>query len=424
MADSDSGLLIRGSWRRVAALVSGFAALQAIFTWLHPGPRAMGSVYWWGWIAEVMRARGYFNVWTPYPPVFPALAYGGWLAAGGPQTFELMWMALNGVCILLMCGLIYGLLRDEVGREHATLAAFGFFLINNSWQSGMLIGLQLDQSEYLALALLVAALALLARGRICASAICCALGAMTKLFPALLVPAAMIHLGRRGAARYVVVFLIICGALAAPGFLANRDIFLSTYRWNAARGPWESVYSYPHVTRPPVPGSIETITTAVAPQRSPWSLLLIPTVACGAAALVLLRRALDDRAGLWRMTLLLVLILLIFSRGVSSYYVLWLFPLVFLVYDWRAAFAICAGLLVLSNIEVLSIKWFGEMPEAVTAHWISVFARHAVFVGLAVHQVRRLARRRARLRISDCGLRNVGEEENGRSEEGNTASQR
>jgi hypothetical protein len=82
------------------------------------------------------------------------------------------------------------------------------------------------------------------------------------------------------------------------------------------------------------------------------------------------------RASLPRQALCLLLLLLIFSKGVSSYFVFWLFPLFFICYRPLLAFFLCCIFILVANIEFF-----------VDTHWLSIWVRHSLFIGLLLGQI-------------------------------------
>ena len=56
-------------------MAAAFGLLQLMLAALVPANHAYGNLVWYAAVADAMRARRFFAVWTPYPPVFPALLW-------------------------------------------------------------------------------------------------------------------------------------------------------------------------------------------------------------------------------------------------------------------------------------------------------------------------------------------------------------
>jgi hypothetical protein len=199
---------------------------------------------------------------------------------------------------------------------------------------------------------------------------------------------------------------VTAAVLVAPFAIARPAGFASTYRWSAERGGWESVWLYPERRFPPMPmppamGSIfgRPLPTA-APQapdgkaatpaqmtrpRPPLRERLVSLAGLAAivAAAIGLRRAFGTPAGLARGTLLCLALLLFFSTGVSSYYFLWLLPLLFVVHRPVTAAALAAAFLLLANVELIG---YPRLPY----YWWSLGARQLLFLGVIIAEVRGL----------------------------------
>jgi len=173
----------------------------------------------------------------------------------------------------------------------------------------------------------------------------------------------------------------VCAAIAAPFLAADSDAFLSTWRWSADRIPWESTWAWMfpgHGTRYPVANLPEIRSPQLIEQQfaQPYptgdeaeprgnSVNLI-TVALGTAATLVAgfflararRRNLDflaDAGAATRMTLVFLLILMVFSKGFSSYFLVWAAPLICAACPGAGGFALCGLLVVLGNTELLGI---------------------------------------------------------------------
>ena len=84
--------------------------------------------------------------------------------------------------------------------------------------------------------------------------------------------------------------------------------------------------------------------------------------------------------------LALLLILLIFSKGISSHFPFWLFPLIFVVYRPVQACAICLVFLLVGNIEFVHSKRLFDDSQRYW-YWMAIWGRHTLLVGLLAHVV-------------------------------------
>jgi len=74
----------------------------------------------------------------------------------------------------------------------------------------------------------------------------------------------------------------------------------------------------------------------------------------------------------------LLLVLLIFSKGISSYFMFWVFPSLFIICRPVSAFLICMALLLVGHIE------FAGGTIQPSTYWVSIFGRHLIFLGLLI----------------------------------------
>gem|GEM_PF-1521825 len=370
-------------------LVAGIAALQVFLHRYVAARPPMQNVQWWQTLAGVVAKHGFFHVWTPYPPVFPSIFYAVHALAPA-SAIQPVWMACNAMLLLAQAALIFALVREtENDRLRAThsglLAAVAFLAVMMAPRSLVLLGPWMDQFDYLPACILLGALLLLVRGKHTASAVLCGIGIMTKLFPAVLIPVALVTLGWKRGLAYAGIAAAVCVAIAAPFLIADADTFLSTPRWSAARIPWESTWAwmspgrgtrYPVANLPDIPGPqvIEQHFALAYPAEddldTPPNVVHMHLLTTGLTAAFTLvaafffarRRRRDpvyDRHGnarsACRMALLFLLILLIFSKGFSSYFLVWAAPLICVAYPGAPGFALCGVLVVLGNTQLLGL---------------------------------------------------------------------
>jgi hypothetical protein len=99
-------------------------------------------------------------------------------------------------------------------------------------------------TDPLAVALLMAALLAVIRTRPALAGVAIGAGAALKLFPILLIPAVIFLITRRAAVRLVTAAAGVVAITFTPGLVNNRDIFMSPFRWQSSRPPWETWYAF------------------------------------------------------------------------------------------------------------------------------------------------------------------------------------
>jgi hypothetical protein len=297
---------------------------------------------------------------------------------------------LNIVGLACITYLVFRTLRKD-GGDRAILAVFGYALINATWASRMTIGLYMDQFDYLPILLMLVSLHLLMKDRLAFSAIFCAVGFMTKMFPAVVLIIALFALGKKQKVAYLITFAVVCAAIIAPYFVRDTEPLVSWYNFTASRDGWETVWHYPKVKFPPIPNP-ELLVEPFRSDARPYAWLTWLSALSMLGYMVWQRKGQALlRASLPQQALCLLLLLLIFSKGVSSYFVFWLFPLFFICYRPLLAFVLCCIFILVANIEFF-----------VDTHWLSIWVRHSLFIGLLLGQIiTRYRPRSSQGRVSD-----------------------
>lgn len=436
------------------------------------GDRA--NIWWWTALSTLAARDGFFNVWTPYPPIFAVMHYGlvkafgadtdllaryffeGDRSAEAVSAFEIthaamkgIWGLFNAVFLAAQALLVCALARRWMSRKEAWVAAAAYVLLNLTWSSQIVVGLTCDQFEYFPGFFFLLGLYLLIEGKETGSALAAGAGIMIKIYPGLLLPLAWGWVGSaRRALAYTVVAIAVCVVVASPFLVVRPDIFLSTYQWSASRPGWETIWVYDS-DRPsekpfppmPVPAAMiglfdspppETLVVladgrAIAggrvvkkgsrivlespdgrvlefepeqvkaiqhPRVVEWKYraLMGLTIALLLGLAWVFREALRRPEGLIRGALLFVLVFLFFSKGFSSYFILWFLPLVFALYrPVVASLWFCVFLLV-GNLE------FAGGLATLPYYWASIFLRHLLILGLGLEQVWRMRELAAKAR--------------------------
>ena len=486
--------------RRTALIALGmFLLLQFLLFAMGAKPSSRANVWWWTALSTLGADRGFFNVWTPYPPIFTVLHYGlTQLFAGDSQllarhffegdrspeakaayeasfvAMKWVWVVFNIVFLAGQAWLIYRLAQWKLSKQEALIAAAAFLLFNCSWRSQIVIGPGCDQFDYFPSFFFLLGLHWLLREKegerwrqgdkeneeerstskdehpasdpainnpLILAAIVTAVGAMIKIYPGLLVPLAWARLGdAKRAAAFTAIVIAICLVIAAPFLYVNSEFFLTTYKWSGTRPGWESVWEYDsgntsHKPFPPMPvpeamvglfdlpfydvvitlqdgrilpgriidksadrvvlelldgerqafrdQEIQSL-KEVGKGELKYSLLMLVTLIALLASAWKFRKVLRTGEGLIRGALLFVLILIFFSKGVSSYFLLWFFPFLFILYPPLIACGLFGLFLLVGNFE-----FFGA---GLAWYWPSIFVRQAMFGALAIDQIRRMGK--------------------------------
>jgi hypothetical protein len=359
---------------QLAIMVLIFVFLQRLLGAFARADHTYGNVRWYFDVGTAMHERGFFKVWTPYPPVFPGLLY--LLSAFQREVagFINLWKMLNLVGLAMIAHLVFRILEGE-GMKRALPAALGFALINATWASRVTIGLYMDQFDYLPIVLMLASLYFLMRDRPRLSAVLCGVGVMTKMFPGIVLLIALFSLEKRKKTVYLITFAVVCVGILVPYLIRDKEPLVSWYNFTASRDGWETIWHYPKVKFPPIPNPRELIEPFRSDAR-PYAWLSWLTALSMLGYMAWRRRAAASGSEMAKQALCLVLLLLIFSKGVSSYFVFWLFPLLFICYKPLPAFFACSIFILVANTEFF-----------VDTHWYSIWIRHGMFIGLLLTQI-------------------------------------
>jgi hypothetical protein len=110
-----------------------------------------------------------------------------------------------------------------------------------------------------------------------------------------------------------------------------------------------------------------------------YRILMLVTLAVLLGLTWYFRRALQTKEGLIRGALLYVLVLIFFSKGISSYFILWFFPFFFILYRPLVACLMFSAFLLVGNAEFMG-------GEDLPLFWLSIFVRQAMILGVMVEQ--------------------------------------
>ncbi len=333
------------------AVVLGARTLLVAFALLLNARQDSGDIpFYYALAAEALKGRlPYMHFWVEYPPVFP------WLVVGLLRLAQALWPAnpqplfaalLLGVNLLASYAnliLVYLLL----GRLYGPAQAFKSGLIYAVLLPPVRFALQ-GMIDPLADTFLLGGLALLLLRRADASGLLAAAGVLTKVYPGVLLPAALALLPAEGRTRWVKSFALAIGAVLLLLMLVSPRALVSSLEVSARRPPWESVWAlvegccaYGKLPAPAERG----VTLAGLPESAahlPWLVIGLGF----AAAFVLVARArwrpVDERAAVL-LTLFSVGLLLLWSKGFSPQFVQWILPLVLIAFPVRAGPLLAVG---------------------------------------------------------------------------------
>ena len=329
------------------------------------------------------------DYWVEYPPVFPWLAVLAYrftllfpptLYRQIDLSYHLVLGSVLAVADIVVVALIgaIGLRlwpRAEVERRMILYAAL-------FWPIVVAIGWY----DALPCAMLLLGVWAILRGRGATGGALAGLGFMTKVFPAILVPLAVKFLDRpRDRVAAVAGAALVRAAIAAPLLLLSPTYFLASYRAVFNRSAWETVWallegytSYGRVA--PLGVRFDPTTADYVAFRA-----RIPTLALTIAFALLY-------AGFWlrpvartgRNIVLFAGIsitgFLVYSKGYSPQFIIYVLPFVLLLLPWRRAVGYCAALSIVNLLEwPLYHEWFSQ------AFWLlalAVIGRTALFLAL------------------------------------------
>ena len=331
----------------------------------------------------------FLNYWVEYPPVFPWLAVAAYrLALSFPATirddFELTFRILLGAPLvaaeLLVIAAVYAIAARLEGTDLAWRRAALYAAL--FWPA--LVGL--GWFDALPAAFLFGGLLLVLRGGASGAGIAAGLGFMTKLFPVLLLPVAMKFLpGRRDRVRVLLGAAIATVAIAAPLWALSPVYFVASYRAILSRSAWETVWAlfegyvgYGRVAPLEVrldPGTAGFVTH---PGRVPTPFLALAFGALYAG--LWLRPVARTPRNVVLFAALSTLVLLLYSKGYSPQFIIYLLPFVMLLLPIRRALGYALGL---SAVNLLEWPLYHDWLDGVS--WVlvvAVLARTALWLAL------------------------------------------
>lgn len=282
----------------------------------------------------------FVNVWGAYPPLFPLLMVGLYrLSALVPAwngTGVWFYTLLGSVLLLFETGnlvLLY-LLALRLGDRSPALRTAWFY-------AGLYVPVYTLTGWFEAMPLFffLAALYALVRGRYVWSGVVTALGFLSKLIPIILLPLALRVLWERRRFRTVAAYLGAAAGVVAVGvapFLATEPrLLLGPFLTQAHREPWETIWALwdGQFSYGMVHADVRNLAEIGGPQmasRIPWGWV---TVAFAVAFLYFYSRRLQWQEPRVQVAFagLCTLGLLLYSKGYSPQFAVWVLPYVALL---------------------------------------------------------------------------------------------
>ena len=336
----------------------------------------------------------YLDYWVEYPPVFPWIASGLKLLSvplGGDEAafqvlFSLVMVAFEAGILWLIHAIAVRVWDEPRGLVTAAAYAalfYPIYIANRHFESiavfFTLLGVYLVIAE-----------------RRHTASLAIALGVLTKLFPAAVLPALLAGRSWSARARYLgVAAAALIGALA-PLAVIGREFFVASIQNMLSRPGWETVWAladgyfgfgWIHRYRQSPDTALEFNYTPDLPAAAWWG-----TAAAVAAlyAVLALRRSTPTPASVVWSTGLALVAFALYLRGWSPQFIVWLLPFALLAFPGGRGFLIATGLSVLALLEYPG--YFVLWSEHQWALWIVVVARTLAILALGVVFARRLWR--------------------------------
>jgi hypothetical protein len=386
----------RLGWLGLLPLVVG---LYSFYLRAHPA----GDLYLYYQMVDLAQ-RGlhpFIDYWSEYPPLFPLLLVGlqhaiGPLAWADEASFTHAYYAVMSLVYAANLFLVWDLARIGHGTRTSHWAVVMFACCPPiAWFTlGWFDGLAL-------LLLLLGMRALLARGARRAGVLI-ALGILTKIFPGVLLLVAPATLGRRGTLRLVVAMSVVLVVVLLPLAILRSDLLGATAVSMLTRPPWETLPAllagdYVYGVLAPLTDRLTVDSARSTP--GPYSgmtliLQLLTALTALAAAWYRTRRGNLRATDLYALVAFGLCALLLGNKGFSPQYLVWLLPLLPLVWPNRIGILY---MLVFSIYAYIYFQfWLGDVigyyqldtvtvDQVARTAWLSVLTRTTLLVVLGSH---------------------------------------
>jgi hypothetical protein len=294
----------------------------------------------------------YFDFWSEYPPVFPFISKLIYGVAGGRDApyVHLLFFILTLLDMLNL--FLFSRIAEKISPESTQKFQVGAYLVvlaivpYSGWYF-----------EPLVVTMILAALLWMVEGKHLRAGWMIGFGILTKMFPALLLPAAMKQFGWKRGLVTAGVALGLVVATYGSVWLASPDFTRASLQSQGAKGSWETVWALldgnedtgrlgPLVERlEPAMAVISRHQPAVIP---PWvTLLVFGTI--GMAAFIKFKP--QNNLQVVSFTLLTFSLFFLWSPGWSPQWVLYFLPLIFLALPPRKALLMALSLIIINLVE-------------------------------------------------------------------------
>lgn len=339
----------------------------------------------------------FLDFWQEYPPVFPFLSLVIYQLTAATGAFHSYAYALAIVMLLFDAGnlaLLFKMAHRALGQRRAERLAWVYVALPVSmvytWRTF---------DSLTTFWILLALCWLLPRNhsrtstrQLVFSALALGLGIMTKYVPVILIPVVWALMPIRKALTYSLIVLVVCLLILGPFLIASPELTWASIQAQFTKSSWETVWAL-------IDGNLGTgsfgpildhfdpdLSTRPLgnPSRIPVWITLCLFGGLGLTVLIRVRsshrRFLDHGHMLLRFSAFTLAMFLLWSRGWSPQWQTMLFPLVLLAIPDRNGILFCALFGVINFLEwpVILSRGLNEWL------WLTVAARTALLVGLAV----------------------------------------
>lgn len=331
----------------------------------------------------------YRDYWVEYPPVFPWLAVLAYrVTLLFPPTLYKDYansyhMALGSV--LVAADLLIIALLGKIGlrlwpRPEAERRMLLYAIL--FWPIVVAIGWY----DTLPCAMLLLGLWLILRQQGGAAGAVAGLGFMTKVFPVILVPIAIKFLPRRrDQIATVIGAALVATAIAAPLLLLSPSYFVASYRAVFNRSAWETIWalldgytSYGKVA--PLGVRFDPTTADYVAFRARIPTFALTIIFAALYAGFWLRPVARTARNAVLCTAISITGFLLYSKGYSPQFIIYILPFILLLLPWRRAVGFCLALSAFNLLEwPIYHEWFGQVPWLLV---IAVVGRTTLFLAL------------------------------------------
>lgn len=313
------------------------------------GLRGYGDLAHFYQLAQM--GRPFIDFWVEFPPLFPFLTSLLYRLSGGQEhVFDFLLVLILSLCQAVTV-VLFARLAQRFDPDRASGKVWIFF--------AMLLVLPYGWWYFDSLAVLALLLGLcwLLEGKDLPAGLAIAAGILTKWFPGLLLATVWRWHPPRRALLVSLVALLIPLLVFGGLFLASPDLTTASLRSQAAKGSWETVWAlidgnfitgnFGPLTERTDPGTASL--PRGNPARFPPALTLIPFALAG--LFLFLRSRLDSPRQAVSFLGLTWAIFLLWTPGWSPQWVLYLLPLIMLVFTDRTAFLASSALILVNLLE-------------------------------------------------------------------------